>query len=290
MKCEPLPQLRLRSGRRLHYRTFGPSAGEPLFHFHGIAGSGLDAALYGDAPDIAGVHLISPDRPGLGESDFQPGRTILDWPSDVLELADSLGLGAFSVVGVSGGAPYALACAHEIPQRLKACGIVSGAAPGRLIPRRDVRFRATYFAIHWLPFFYQAFARALTPWRASHPTERFAIPAILLARADAAVLANAELSSILARVTAEGSRQGYTGPALEGTLLAGDWGFRLENINLKDFFLWHGEADRIVPAGVGRNLAAAVPNTRAKFYPGEGHYSVMVNHAFEILTAFRQPR
>ncbi len=37
--------------------------------------------------------------------------------------------GRFSVVGMSGGGPYALACARRIPERLVACGIVSGVGP-----------------------------------------------------------------------------------------------------------------------------------------------------------------
>ncbi len=264
--------------------------GRAVFHCHGVAGSGLDATLYGDAPDRAGIHLISPDRPGLGESEFQAGRKILDWPNDVVELADHLEIGSFSVIGVSGGASYALACAHKIPQRIEACGILSGAGPACLIPSGDLRFRATYFGIRHLPRLYQRFAKSLTAWRAAHPTEHFAVPPMLLARADRAVLCNAEISSILARTTAEGSCQGHAGPALEGILLANDWGFHPSEVRMNKFFLWHGQADRIVPVGVGRNMAAALPNTSAKFYPTEGHYSLMVNYAAEILGAFSERR
>ena len=265
---------------------FGPAAGRAVFHCHGIAGSGLDASLYGDAPDRVGVRLICPDRPGLGESEFQAGRKILDWPNDVVELADHLEIASFSVIGVSGGAPYALACAYKIPQRTEACGILSGAGPACLIPARDLRFRATYFGIRHLPRLYHRFAQSLTAWRAAHPTEHFSVPPILLARADSTVLRNSHISSILARTTAEGSRQGHAGPALEGILLANDWGFHPSEIRTERFYLWHGEADRIVPVGVGRRMAAAIPNASAKFYPTEGHYSLMVNYGAEILAAF----
>ena len=36
-----------------------------------------------------GIRLVAPDRPGMGLSTFQPGRTLLDWPEDVTALAHS---------------------------------------------------------------------------------------------------------------------------------------------------------------------------------------------------------
>jgi len=36
-------------------------------------------------------------------------------------------------------------------------------------------------------------------------------------------------------------------------------------------FLWHGEADAIVPVGMGRYLAEHIPHCRARFIPGAGH-------------------
>jgi pimeloyl-ACP methyl ester carboxylesterase len=276
--------FKLSSGRNLRVREFGNPQGHPVFHFHGIAGSGLDAALYRNAATIATIRLICPDRPGLGLSDPQPSRKILDWPNDIVELADHLGLQTFSVVGVSGGAPYALACAYQLPNRLSSCGIVSGAPPARLIPLREIRFRSQYWVVRKLPFIHQA-ARFMVAWQISHFPESFFIPPALLCPADAEVLRNREISSLLARVTFEGSSQGYAGPTQEANLLASDWGFRPEEIKLKKLFLWHGAADRIVPVSIGHRVTEIVPNIEAKFYPEEGHYSVMVNHGAEILTA-----
>jgi AICAR transformylase/IMP cyclohydrolase PurH len=42
----------------------------------------------------------------------------------VVELADNLHIDRFSIVGFSGGGPYALACAYKLPHRLTTCGIV----------------------------------------------------------------------------------------------------------------------------------------------------------------------
>jgi pimeloyl-ACP methyl ester carboxylesterase len=55
---------------------------------------------------VLGVRHIQLDRPGFGLSDFQPGRTVLDWPDDVAHVADLLGIERFAVIGVSGRGPY----------------------------------------------------------------------------------------------------------------------------------------------------------------------------------------
>jgi pimeloyl-ACP methyl ester carboxylesterase len=75
------------------------------------------------------VRLIAVDRPGYGMSDAKRGRTLLDWPDDVIELADALSLEKFAVMGVSGGGPYGLSCAFKIPERLTKTVIVGGMGP-----------------------------------------------------------------------------------------------------------------------------------------------------------------
>ena len=75
------------------------------------------------------MRLIAIDRPGMGLSSFQPGRALVDWPDDVVEVAASLGLDRFAVLGISGGGPYAAVCAWKLADRLTNAGIVSSLAP-----------------------------------------------------------------------------------------------------------------------------------------------------------------
>ncbi len=89
--------------------------------------------LSDDEVHRTGVRVITPDRPGCGRSDFQPGRRIEAWPSDVAALVDHLQLGRFAVLGFSGGTPYAIAlAASRLP--VTALGIVSGDAPPGAVP------------------------------------------------------------------------------------------------------------------------------------------------------------
>jgi pimeloyl-ACP methyl ester carboxylesterase len=75
------------------------------------------------------VRLVVAERPGFGLSDFLPGRSLLDWASDVRELLDHLGVERCGVLGVSGGAPHALACGAGLAQRIERLGVVSGMGP-----------------------------------------------------------------------------------------------------------------------------------------------------------------
>ena len=123
-------QFQLTGGRRLGYDERGATDGRPVFYFHGSPSSRIEAALYlsDDLLESCNIRLIALDRPGLGLSDFQPDRRLLDWPRDVLALADHLKIERFTILAYSLGGPYGLACAFAIPQRLEKAGIVSGAA------------------------------------------------------------------------------------------------------------------------------------------------------------------
>jgi len=107
--------IQLRDGRTLGYAEYGSSEGKPLFYFHGHPGSRFEARFLAEQAAQVGVRLIGIDRPGMGLSSFKARRRLLDWPDDVVELADSLHLDRFAVVGFSGGGPYTLACAYKVP-------------------------------------------------------------------------------------------------------------------------------------------------------------------------------
>lgn len=114
--------VRLRDGRALAYAEWGDPQGATAFFFHGTPMSRLYCP---DQPVTASsrVRLVTVDRPGIGRSDVLQRRTIADWPSDVVQLADALGVDEFGVVGWSAGGPYAAVRAASIPARLTGVGI-----------------------------------------------------------------------------------------------------------------------------------------------------------------------
>lgn len=105
------PVVTLKDGRKMGYVEYGDPNGKPIFYFHGLPGSRLDAGYLQQIALREQYRLIGIDRPGMGLSSPVSGRSILSWTDDVEAVADSLNIDNFSIIGHSGGAPYVAACA-----------------------------------------------------------------------------------------------------------------------------------------------------------------------------------
>src|SRR3954466_5313493 len=122
--------VRLGDGRTLAYAEWGDPDGWAVLGCHGSPSSRLERHVEDEgAYRRWGVRFIVPDRPGFGRSDPHPGRRVMDWPDDVRQLLDHLGVATFAVLSLSGGAAYALACAHVFGERVRAVGVLGGAPP-----------------------------------------------------------------------------------------------------------------------------------------------------------------
>ena len=121
--------LVLPDGRKLGYARYGDPDGVPVLYFTGGNSSRLEGQWFANAAEQAGIHLIVPDRPGFGLSDFMSGRKLVDWGQDVAALTAVLGIDRFSVFGLSGGGPHVLALLHTHAGLVKRAAVVSGTAP-----------------------------------------------------------------------------------------------------------------------------------------------------------------
>ena len=121
---------RTRDGRSITFWAVGPHDGFPVVYCHGAIGSPrwrtpqLDELI-----DRLAIRYVLVNRPGFGGSDPCPGRTVADFAGDLEHVIDALGHERFSVVGVSAGAPYALACGWRLHDRLAAVAAVSPLGP-----------------------------------------------------------------------------------------------------------------------------------------------------------------
>ena len=287
----PTRFVSLPDGRRLAYAEYGDPQGHPTLYFHGLPGSRLEAVLAAKSAAAAGIRLIASDRPGIGGSDPQPRRALLTWPADVLKLADHLGLLRFSVVGVSGGAPYAAACAYAIPERLDAVAMVSGVAPldeHELLDEMVWFNRVAVRSAQMAPSLLRSALRpaAILKWL---PRSTVSLLCRALDNPDSQVMARVEVKAAIACSFAESLRTGTRGATEELLILANPWGFRLEDVAL-NVCLWHGERDRIVPASHGRALCRKLRRARCKFFPAEGHFSLVIDHAAEIFATLTSVR
>jgi len=232
------------------------------------------------------LHVIAPDRPGYGLSDFKPERSIADWVSDVRELAERLGWSRFAILGISGGGPYAVACAASLPDSLSKVLLVCSMGP----TDRPEATKGMVPVNRWLLAFARTapwLAQKLAPvclrtlWGTGDQVIPEQIEACLPTR-DREALADLQLRRILTDSSREGLKDGVDGAAWEGFLYSKPWDFDLGRIRVP-VHLWHGEQDNVVPASMGHFLAEHIPQCQATFPPEDGHFSLAFNRMREIL-------
>ena len=264
----------LKDGRRLGFAEYGARTGRPVFHFHGSGSSRFEHPSAEGFLDQAGIRFISVDRPGHGLSDFQPHRRLIDWPLDVCQLADQLGIGEFYVEGYSAGGPHALACAHQLPGR-----VLAGAVYGCLAPMdrpgayQGLPFfnRSLAMSARWLPGFTKLIRRVMRGMVMGdiEKTSRQLMSSI--PAADKAVLYAPQSLEIFVSSVREGFRPGSQGVAWDDILINQKWGFDPVGVQPR-IDIWQGEADVNVPIHAAKYLCGVIPNTRATFLPGKGHF------------------
>jgi pimeloyl-ACP methyl ester carboxylesterase len=280
----------LRDGRRLAYTEWGVPDGPPVLYFNGTPGTRI--WIPDEAATVeAGVRLIVPDRPGVGGSDPKVPRTIGEWPADVLELVDSLGIPRFAVIGVSAGGSYTAACAALIPDRLTDVAIVNS----RL---------ATW---NW-----EERPGIQDAWNADTRAEfelmqRDVVAGVTLARANLVGVAReiVEQPEVMHEdlAQAEGDRwffedaarveafdayhrdtfaQGLDAAVWEFIKIYLPWGFRLADIPIP-VRIWHGSQDPWVAYDDIEFLVNAIPRTSLVVWPDSGHLG-FIKHWDEIMT------
>ncbi len=277
---------RLRDGRRLAYTQLGDPAGVPIIHHHGMPGSRLEHEADPEFYRSLGVHVITPDRPGYGLSDPQRDRHLVDWPSDVAQLADSLGIRRFAVTSLSGGGIYALACAAAMPDRVTEA-VLTGCPgpmqrPGSKRGMRSMTRGGIWLATN-VPWVFEAGSTLLAGL-----VERF--PRFFLDQAnrdkppsDRRWLQMPAVSSGLVDDLREALRPGAWGYVQDVLILSRPWGFALDEICVP-VQLWHGDQDTVVPLHHGAYLASAIPGATLHLCVGEAHM-LLWSHLAEILVA-----
>ncbi|MBA3469337.1 MAG: alpha/beta hydrolase [Herpetosiphonaceae bacterium] len=275
-------KITLRDGRSLGYAEFGAPTGKPIFLFNGSASrrfypfdDGVDTAL--------GARVITVERPGIGLSDVKAKRTLLDWPADVQELADQLGIERFAVGGGSAGGPYAAACAYRLPERVTTLALISSLAPfnvPEVTKGMNVTYRILPFLIRHAPWFLN-FAQSLAADRPEMVWKQFYKR---LPKCDKAILRahpNIDLKALLVNDMPEIYRQGPQGIVADMAVLTGPWGFSPADIRVKTK-IWQGDQDVNVPPAMAHYLARSIPNAQLAMIPNEGHV-MYINHWDEIL-------
>ncbi|MDP9004844.1 MAG: alpha/beta hydrolase [Verrucomicrobiota bacterium] len=278
--------FRRANGAMVAWCEYGDPNGAPVFFCHGWPNSRTMAELTDDAARELGVRIISPDRPGIRDSQFDPNRTLLDWPPLLAEFATYLRIDRFKILAISGGAPYAYAAAWMIPERVDAISVVSGAPPiaeledlsGLLaLYRRLLALRASR------PGLLRALFHVARPFASIRLPIRVR-PLVLkvLQPCDANVLRDSKSFEACFESARLAWRCSAAGVMTDAEIYAQPWGFPLEEVRMP-VRLWHGKKDRTFSFLLAEQIAARLPNCEFYVVEGAGHYSLPIRNTHEIL-------
>jgi pimeloyl-ACP methyl ester carboxylesterase len=180
-------------------------------------------------------------------------------------------------MGVSGGGPYALACAYAIPpSQLRSVALVAGcgAYDADTAKGMGAANRWMFWALKAAPWVADIFVRMFfgmmlwssdealhakmkgqlgsSSWIMPPPDEK-----------DKAALEDGEMNWVLIAEMREHFKQGFAIYTEDGKILAGDLGFDVADVQSDTVALWYGERDANVPPGIGEDYARRL-NGKAK--------------------------
>lgn len=216
-------------------------------------------------PLNAGIRWVSYDRPGYGGSTPHPGRDIASAAGDVEAIVDALGIERFAVLGHSGGAPHALACAALLGDRVVAAVSGSGLAP---------------YPADGLDWFAGINPTGTAELRAAVAGRGALERELSAGQYDPEMFTPTDHAALdgewgwLGRIAGEAQKGGIGGMVDDDLAYVAPWGFDPAAITAPVLLL-HGDADRVVPAAHSRWLAERIPSAELWLRPGDGHVSVL---------------
>jgi pimeloyl-ACP methyl ester carboxylesterase len=272
--------------RQIGFAEFGDPQGRAVFWLHGTPGARrqipVEARVYAEKKHI---RLIGVDRPGIGSSTPFQYRNVLAFADDLRTIADVLGIDEMAVIGLSGGGPYALACAAAMPDRVVVTGVLGGVAPtigpeaisgglmslgsavAPLMPLIGLPLRLA--AVGLIQLIRPLGSRAVDMYGRVSP------------EGDRRLLARPEFKAMFLDDLLNGSRKQMAAPFADIVVFARDWGFRLEEVKVPVRW-WHGDKDHIIPFEHGEHVVSLLPDAELYTLPGESHLAGL-GYAEEIL-------
>ncbi|HEU0192776.1 MAG TPA: alpha/beta hydrolase [Gaiellales bacterium] len=250
-----------------------------VFH-NGTPTSGLMPEWWDAPARERGLRMIGIDRPGYGDAPAVPGRSLRSVAELTGALMDELGVDRFALLGVSGGGPYALACAAFLPDG-RVPAVISAAAgsgfdevldggsmePEELALHREQAVRPTPEGRGTLARFYDP---------AIEEMRRADLDGFMRSVGQDPAQSTAEGREVAAYVLEsikDGIRPGRDGWLDDGLTMVRPWGFDPSDIR-QPVAVWHSQDDPMVSIEHGRRLLAAIPNSEPILVDGLGHGGV----------------
>lgn len=268
-------EMRASDGRVIAVEVVGDHDAKPVLFCHGLADSRLAALWLEPAARKLGLRLIAPDRPGTGGTDRHRLSQLADWSDDAAFVLDALRVDSVALLGVSGGGPYAAACAARIPARVRRLMLVcplglpewstAGMAQGERLSLA-LATRVPAFG-GWCMSQLAALARR-------SPDVFLWLTATNQPDVDVRALRRADMRETFLTCYLEAFRRGGWGVAQDLRLLTRPWGFDLGSVKAPTS-IHHGDADTTVPVRHAHLYAEAIAGSRLQIHPGQGHFSIL---------------
>ncbi|KAK4480415.1 hypothetical protein RD792_013488 [Penstemon davidsonii] len=281
------PRIKLRDGRYLAYKEHGvpkATANYKIILVHGFGESRHEARLItSELVEKLGIHFVSFDRPGYGQSDPDPKRTIKSTALDIEELGEQLELGPkFHIIGFSMGGQVVWGCLKYISHRLAGAALIapvinywwSGFPENLAKEAYNQQYLQDQWALrvaHYAPW--------LIYWW--NTQKWFPGGSVQAGRANFTALDLQVLSHPTMRphnreyATQQGVHESLHRDIMVGF---GQWEFDPMNIEnpfveseLGSVHLWHGVEDGLVPVMLQRYIAEKLPWIHYHELPNAGH-------------------
>jgi pimeloyl-ACP methyl ester carboxylesterase len=272
--------ITLTDRRQFGIAEFGPADGFPILWFHGTPGGRRQVP--GSAREYAearGVRIIGVERPGVGESTPHRYDRVIDFAADARQIIDQLGLTRVGLIGLSGGGPYVLAVCSALPNQVVAAAVLGGVGPsagpekvsrGGIIPvlrRVSPLLPCAREPMGWLM---TAGLRLVAPVA----DQVFNVYMAIGPKSDREFLARPEMRQMFIDDLLASGQVSFRAVAYDAVLFSRWWGFDIAGITTP-VYLWHGDADLVIPLVHGERMAALIPNSRLSVVSGQGHLAML---------------
>lgn len=220
--------------------------------------------------------MIGVDRPGVGRSSPNTKGTLRAFAQDLKELLAELKIEKVRLLGLSGGAPYALAAAHDLGSVVEKVALVCPLGPlavPEVFASMSEGMRKTFERHRQSPVLskiiikFWRFAFLLQPKACHRMLARTYSPV------DQETLTNEELAGYIRNSFITAFEQGVDAVLMDATNYLSVWDFDLKDISVP-ITVWHGGQDVVVPPAVGRWYAKNLPNATLQLLDEHGHFSL----------------
>lgn len=269
--------------KRLYVAEYGTLTGVPVFAFHGTPATHRQFQSFDKAAKTLGIRLIVPDRPGYGSSDRLEPASFEEWTHFVAAIAEELNVTRFGIIGYASGGIFALACAHNFPDRLLGVAIVNCFSPGNSLDDlkgMDAGELAILKLSHSWPLGANLLLGLSRRLIVLLGRERLTRLSSSLPDPDKKMFESLEFRQRLVD-EASANENAARAAVTEFRAITSEWGFDLSELDVK-IDIFQGLEDRATPAWHSERLTRMIPKSIHHKYAEHGHISIL-NEGSRIL-------